>query len=128
MVELMMAVAIVAILAAIAIPTYRYYVLKSYRAEALSTLLSMQLAQEKYRTLNASYGNLSQIWSGVSTTSNNKYTLSITNLSGTTYTMTATAIGDQSNDSEGGTSCGTLTLSYANGATTKSPAACWMEN
>jgi type IV pilus assembly protein PilE len=48
LVELMIAVVVVAILAAIAIPGYRGYVLRAGRAEATAALLRTQAAQEKF--------------------------------------------------------------------------------
>lgn len=48
LIELLIAIVIVAILAAIAIPGYRSYVLRAQRAEATTSLLRAQAAQEKY--------------------------------------------------------------------------------
>jgi len=47
-VEIMVALAIIAILMGIALPGYRHFVLKSHRIEALRTLLEIQSAQERY--------------------------------------------------------------------------------
>jgi len=49
LIELMITVAIVGILAAIAYPSYTEYVMKGRRSDAKAGLLSLQLAQEKYR-------------------------------------------------------------------------------
>ncbi len=123
--ELVITVAIVAILAAIAIPTFSNYLLKSHRSDAYSALLKMQLAEERYRATSNTYGTLAQVWNGVTTSDNGKYTLAISNVSATTYTLTATAVGSQTSDSEDGTSCSTLTITYSAGVDTKTPAACW---
>jgi type IV pilus assembly protein PilE len=48
LVELMIAIVIVAILSAIAIPGYRSYVQRAQRAEAKTALLRVQGAQEKF--------------------------------------------------------------------------------
>ena len=48
LVELMIAIVIVAILSAIAIPGYRSYVQRAQRAEATTALLRIQGAQEKF--------------------------------------------------------------------------------
>lgn len=48
LVELMIALVIAAILVTIAIPSYRRYVLRSYRTEAMNALTRIQAAQEKY--------------------------------------------------------------------------------
>lgn len=123
--ELIVAIVIVAILAAIAVSSYRSYILKGNRSDALRTLLAMQMAQEKYRMNNSTYGTLAQVWNGVTTSENGFYTLAISANTATTYTLTATAVGSQANDSEDGTSCTTITLTYSNGTTTRTPAACW---
>lgn len=123
--ELLIAVAVIAILIAIAVPTYRTYMLKSNRADAINSLLAIQLAEERYRLSNAAYGDLTQVWNGVTTTEGGYYTLSVSGLSATSYTITATAVGDQANDSQDGTSCATLSLSYASNAVTKTPTECW---
>jgi len=124
--EVIIATVIVAILAAIAVSSYRTYILKGHRSDALHTLLAMQLAQEKYRMNNATYGTLAQVWNGVSTSDGGYYTLAISSNTATAYTITATAVGSQSSDAEDGTSCSTLTIAYNNGTTTKTPTSCWM--
>lgn len=126
--ELMAVIAIVAILLAIAIPSYQTYVTKSRRVDAIHTLTAIQLAQEQYRTQNSTYGTITQVWNGVTTTPDGYYNLAISNISATSYTITATAIGNQTNDSEGSTSCSTMTLTYSSGSTSKTPTPCWLDN
>ena len=48
LIELIVVMIIVGILAAIAIPTYRNYVIRSQRADAKDALLSLATAQEKF--------------------------------------------------------------------------------
>jgi type IV pilus assembly protein PilE len=55
LVELMATVAIVAILAAIAMPSYREHVNKTRRAEAASALLDASQALERYYSANGTY-------------------------------------------------------------------------
>ena len=57
LIELMIAVAIVAILSAIAIPSYTEYVQRSRIIEATSTLSSMRVKMEQYFQDNRSYVN-----------------------------------------------------------------------
>lgn len=123
--ELLIAIAIVGILAAIAIPSYRSYTLKSNRSDGLQTALSIQLAQERYRMKNSSYGSLAQVWNGVTTSTGGYYTIAISGASATAYTITLTAVGNQASDTEDGTACTPLVLSYSNNAVTKTPTACW---
>lgn len=125
MLELVVTIALVGILATIAVSSYSTQVRKGRRIDAIETMLAISLAQERYRSSNTTYGSLAQVWNGVSTTSEGYYTIAISNVGASTYTITATAVGDQANDTTGGSSCATLTLALANGAITNSPAACW---
>lgn len=47
--EIVAALVLVAILVAIAVPSYNSYQQKSRRSDAIQTLLSIQLAEEQYR-------------------------------------------------------------------------------
>lgn len=126
--ELVIVLAVIGILAVVAIPTYQSHMIRSDRTDAIHTLLAIQLAQEKFRMNNSQYGTLAQVWGGVTTTEGGHYTLAISNVTGTTYTITATAVGGQAADSEGSVSCSALVLTYANGTTTKTPKECWFAN
>jgi type IV pilus assembly protein PilE len=125
LIELMIALSIVAILAVISIYSYSSYIRSGRRADGINALMSISLAQERYRSNNTQYGTLAQVWSGVTTSPGGYYTLAISGVSSTAYTITATAIGTQANDAVSGTSCATLTLSMSSGTLTRTPAACW---
>lgn len=125
LIELTITLAIVVILTTIAIVLYSTQIRKGRRVDAVNSLLAMSLAEERYRSTNTSYGTLAQVWNNVSTTSEGYYTLSISNISGTSYTITATAVGDQANDAVSGTACTPLQISMSNGTVTKTPSACW---
>lgn len=125
LIELAIVVLIVAILAILASVLYTSYVRKGRRADAIDTLSEMSLAEERYRSNNTTYGTLAQVWGGVTASTGGYYTLSISSVSGTAYTLTATATGSQANDTESGTSCTPLVLSASSGTVTKTPAACW---
>lgn len=119
LIELMIVVAIVAILATVAYPSFTGYLLKSKRIEAIQSLYSMQLKQEDWRISHPSY--TSSAADLITPTSNAHYSYS-TAVSGSSYTVTATAKGSQLNDKEGNVSCSPLTLSRSN---SKTPAVCW---
>jgi len=53
--ELLIALAIVAILATITVPSFSGLLAKSRRSDAMSALLLVQLAQERWRSRNTSY-------------------------------------------------------------------------
>lgn len=125
LIELLVALSIIAIISAISLALYSGYAKRSHRADALSSLLSISLAEERYRSNNTTYGTLAQVWGGVTTSPNGYYTLAISNVSGTTYTITATAVGNQTSDASNGVSCSTLTFTMNNGTITKTPSACW---
>jgi len=88
LIELMIVIAIIGILAAIALPAYQDYVKRAKRADAKAALLEVQLAQEKYRANNTSYGSLIDI-SALATSPDNNYTIAVT-LSANSYAVTAT--------------------------------------
>ena len=118
-IELLVAIVIIAILALIAVVIYTAQIRNSRRTDAVNTIFSIALAQESYRTTNITYGTLASVWSGVTTSTGGYYTLAISNVAATTYTITATATGDQVNDAQNGTSCSVLTYAhewwYSNG-------------
>ena len=57
LIELMVVVAIIGILAAIALPSYRAYIIKTKRADAIGSLMSATNAMERYRANNFSYAD-----------------------------------------------------------------------
>lgn len=129
LIEIMVALAIVAILASIAIPSYTSYVMKSRRSDALEALLSVQHAQERWRADNLSYSaNLADIGVCSScttsfTSTGGHYSVAISDASSTGFTATATALGGQANDP----GCATMTLTVANNASTGTPTSCWQK-
>lgn len=130
LIELMVAVAIVGILAAIAIPSYKNSIRKSKRQVAISDMLLYAQAQERYRTNNTTYSNSISTFTDSSGTnkiyyvnaasSSSDYTFSVT---GTTsaYTISATPIGSQNKGFEQ-TYCNPMQLTQANART---PVTCW---
>jgi prepilin-type N-terminal cleavage/methylation domain-containing protein len=57
LVELLIVVAIVAVLASVALPSWNSQVQKARRADARNTLMFVQVEQEKYRADNGSYAS-----------------------------------------------------------------------
>jgi len=91
LIELMITVAIISILASVAYPSYTQYVLRAKRGDAKAALLSVQLAEEKYRANNPSYGTLAQLGLDPMTSSDGYYTITIPAApTGAVYSITAT--------------------------------------
>ena len=122
--ELMIVVAIVAILGSIAIPAYQDSVRKSRRADAMTSLIQIQAQQEKWRANNPQYSNsLSSLgWSGTDSLEG-YYTVAIAASSVNAFTATATP---KTGGPQAGDSCGTLTIT-ANGpdTSTADKKKCW---
>lgn len=123
--EIMIALLIVCIVTIIAVQSYSSYVRKGRRIDGINVLLAISLAEERYRSTNTSYGTLAQVWGGVTASPEGYYQVAISNVSATGYTITATAQGNQANDTANGVSCTPLTLTLSNGTITKAPASCW---
>ncbi|MDP5293030.1 type IV pilin protein [Oceanimonas sp. CHS3-5] len=119
LIELLITVAVLAIITAVAYPSYSAYMQKSRRIEAIQTLYKMQLAQEDWRISHPTYTSAAADL--ISPTSTDNYTFAAA-VSGSGYTLTATAKGSQQNDQEGGTACSPLTLTRGG---SKAPASCW---
>lgn len=115
LIELMIAVAIIGILSAIAVPSYQKYVREARRADGQALLLDLQQKQEKWRVNNTSYGTLADL-GGSPTSSYYDYTVTVN--TATAYTLIATAKSTQTTD----TDCTTLSI---NETSVKTPTACW---
>lgn len=127
LIELMIAVAVVAILAVIAIPSYNRYVLRSNRAAAESVMMDMASAQERYMIDNRSYAaSTAALGYTLPDTVSSNYKIDTAPVAGPPpgFTVTATPIGTVQ---VGDTWCNVLTYSSngtksANGTT---PTTCW---
>ena len=97
LIEVMIVVAVIAILAAVAMPAYFDSIRKSRRADAIVRISGLQQAQERWRSNNPAYGTLAQ--TGVAATvAGGYYTLSVANNSATGYEAIAQASGSQLQD------------------------------
>lgn len=128
LIELMITVAIVAILAAVVVPAYQGSVRKSRRTDAKMALTNDAQLMERYLTETGSYKgptsgsktNPASSQTLFSTTSENSYyAITLSNLSDTTFTITATPQGGQAADS-----CGTYTINEQ-GTRTPTTSGCW---
>ncbi len=107
LIELMIAVAIVGILAAIAYPSYQDHVRRTYRSTAKADLVALAQAAERYYTTRAGAmtytGATTALYSGHSPAdgpaASARYNLAIAVAAdGQSYTLTATPVGGQVGD------------------------------
>ena len=112
LIELMVVVAIVAILASVALPTWNTQVQKSRRADARNTLILVRVEQEKYRADNGSYASsMSALGLGIyNSTSRDYYNVSIVSSSATAFVASAAP---NANGGQSGDSCGTFAINQS---------------
>jgi type IV pilus assembly protein PilE len=134
LIELMIVVAIVAILASVSVGAYRRYTLRANRTEARIALLSIQAGQEKYFLQNNTYATdiatliaappagLGLNLTAGGATPSNLYTVSFTAAAATTYTVQAVATGTQAQDDA---NCRILTINDAGLRTPADSTGCW---
>jgi len=128
LIELLIVISIIAILAVNAIPAYSQHLQKTRRADAHTALLSLQLAQEKFRVNCPSYATTiastndcaANTVSNLTTSSEGYYDLAISNATSTTYTLTATPAAGKAQEND--TSCSTITINQDG---YKTPDDCW---
>jgi type IV pilus assembly protein PilE len=134
LIEVLIALAIVAILAAIAFPSYMDQIRKSRRGDAMEGLQRILMAQEKWRANHTAYtAALTGDHCGDTDAANNTglcipdssdnghYTLAISAASATGFTATATPAGTQADDR-----CGTFAANQDGPLTTGyADAQCW---
>ena len=123
LIELMIVVAVVAILGAIALPAYQDALRKGNRADAKAILLETAQFMERYFTTNNKYNGGATVLSTVSpkgaTGGDIKYNISFETQTATTYVIRAIPANSQTADS-----CGTLKLSNT-GEQIAAKAGCW---
>jgi len=105
LVELMIVVIVIGLLAAVALPSFIDSVRKSRRSDAFAAIAAVQQAQERWRSGHASYatllGNTSETEEPnglrlTGTSNGGYYTLALSNVTSTNYTVTATAVSSKS--------------------------------
>jgi type IV pilus assembly protein PilE len=127
--ELMIVVAIVALLGTIAVSSYRGQMLRSNRVDGTAALLEVQVAQEKFFLQNQRYAvDNTELAAAPPTglgipvaTAGGHYSLVLAAPTATTYTITATAAGGQVND----TNCPTYTINEKGDRTPAAATHCW---
>ena len=106
LIEVLIVCVVVGVLTAIALPSYQNQVQKSRRSDAKSALVGAAGQMERYFTERGTYATATLGSGGVyaATTQNGYYTLSLANLTVSTYTLRATPAGPHVGDP-----CGIMT-------------------
>ena len=116
LIELMIVLAVFAIVASIGYPLYSDQVRKARRADAKASLSDVAQVLERCRTNNNTYLGCTV----VTTSTGGYYAIALSNLAVNTYTITATAKGAQLGD----TTCATFSITHT-GSTSATSATCW---
>ena len=125
LIELMIVVAVVAILAAIAVPSYQEQVRKSRRAQAKADIVEYVQMAERFFTVNNTYvgfalpATVSPREAGATA----RYNLAASTQTATQFVLTATATGPQASDRCGDLSVSNTGLKTESGSATL--AECW---
>lgn len=112
--ELMVVVAIIGILAAVALPSYRGYINKANRLEAISLLTEMAARQEKFYNTSGTNSYTADAtslgYSAAAPTSENGYYQAaiVINATGQTFSLTATVVAGAGQDDDD--QCGAFQL------------------
>ena len=128
LIEVMIVVAIIAILAAVVLPAYQGSIRKARRTDARGALSMAAQCMERWNTQQNTYVGATFSTATIagtlpcqSTSESGYYGLVASNLTATTFTVTATPVGDQAVDS-----CGTYTLDQAGTRGSAGPVTqCW---
>lgn len=108
LIELMISLAVLAVIIGIAIPSYNQYVLEAGRSEAKGVLMQGAQTLERCYTRFSAYndGNCDLSQGATMMSENDKYQLQATTVAANEFLLTAVPQGGQRNDSE----CGNFTL------------------
>jgi type IV pilus assembly protein PilE len=135
LIELLITMVVVAVLATLAINSYRGYVMEAHRSDAWSALLNIQAAEEKFFLQNGTYtidltdNPPTGLGLSATTANGSYYTLTVTadtvtlntNTIATTYRASAVATGTQAND----TSCLTFQVNTLGSRLPADSTGCW---
>jgi type IV pilus assembly protein PilE len=91
LIEMMIVVVVLALLAAVALPSFLDSLRKSRRTEAFTALSAVQQAQERWRGNNSTYSNSLTGLGLPATTPRGLYTIQLSGTNATDYTVAAVA-------------------------------------
>ncbi|QDH71712.1 prepilin-type N-terminal cleavage/methylation domain-containing protein [Lysobacter alkalisoli] len=109
LIELMIVVGIIAILAAIAYPSYQEHIIKTRRSAGAGCLLEMAQFMERYYTTNMTYAAAELPQTACRFDTDDHYDYAVNVGGANAFSITATAKGAQEKDSK----CGDLSVNQA---------------
>ncbi len=130
LIELLIVIVIVAILSAIAVPSYRKHVIRVTRTDAKRELLARASQLERCFTRTNDYTRVDDAGTACAalpyTNPEGTYTISVSNYAAGTFTLTATPQGQQAKDTE----CKAFTIDQlgnqgVTGTSSATPQGCW---
>jgi len=123
LVEVLVVCVLVAVLAAVALPTFKQRSLRAGRLDAVAALMKVQSTQEQYRSLHGLYANeLSALQGAAPVSAQGLYAIALERTGPEAFLATATARGRQADDG----ACRQITLRVNQGFPTEGPTqACW---
>jgi type IV pilus assembly protein PilE len=101
LIELVITVAVIALLAAIALPSYQQYVIRSKRSAAQAAMMDIANREQQYMLANRSYADKAALNYALPDDVGSNYTYDIelsTGVPGFTITFTPTATSSQASD------------------------------
>ncbi len=125
LIELMIVIAVIAILVGLALPSYQAFIRKANRGEAQQIMMNWANLQEIWRSNNPLYADDVAAPNGIPLPTHDKYTFSLAAPNpptATQYVLVATATGSQALDKQQGVSCTPMSMDQSN---TKLAAVCW---
>jgi len=126
LIELVIVLLIIAILAAIAIPSYRQYVVRANRVDAQRSLMDLAARQERFFYSRNAYATALSDLGANSSVAGANYTIAPPSATSTAFTITASAVGSQQKSDQ---ACQTLTITntgvQGSTGTTSNDPKCW---
>ena len=123
LIEVLIVCVLVAVLAAVALPTFKQRSLRAGRLDAVAALMKLQSTQEQYRSLHGMYaGELSALQGAAPVSAQGLYAIGLERMGPDVFVATASARGQQADDR----ACQQITLRVNLGFPTEGPAqGCW---
>ncbi len=126
LIEILIALVVLSILTIVSYPSYVAWIVKAHRSDAMATMTQDQTLLERCYAQSFTYVGCASLPAFPQTSTQGFYSIALSNLTATTYTLTATPIGPQVRD----TICATMSIDQSGQKTAANNAAasqtaCW---